>query len=509
MGGGKTLTGMVLERLPWALVVYFALHLTLRVLIGSGSGALETDEAEQFLLAQAFQWGYTAQPPLYTWLQHLLFQILGANIFAVGLLKNGLLLAAYLLMYLASRRLLGEERLAVLATLSWLLMASIAWEAQRDLSHSVAVLTLASASFYLIVRGLQRRGVAWYLVYGLVMGLGALSKYNFVIFAGALNLALLLTPEGRRLVFDWRLLLSIAVALAVVAPQAHWVFTHPELALGSLHKLEIAEGHPLYQGLGQALLAAAVLLTPLWLVYLVLFPRLYLGLSLWGSEPGAAGLLRRYLLVLALGVAAGVTLLGVGRISERWMLPYLFVFPAFFFLSARGRELPAARVRWFVRLAIASAALILVVTVARVLVGPRFGDLPNQSYPFAEIASTLETQGFAGGVIVAHNAHFAGNLARELPDSAVYVPGFLLPPPVGQTDRPLLIAWDARRSPGPPERVHRYVAERFGAEIGDRAHGLLTPFYRNSDRVSVRFGYILVPPGEWGMGVASTSGADH
>jgi hypothetical protein len=142
------------------------------------------------------------------------------------------------------------------------------------------------------------------------------------------------------------------------------------------------------------------------------------------------------------------------------------------------------------------------------LVGPRFGDLPNQSYPFAEIASALRAQGFERGVVVAHNAHFAGNLSRELPGSAVYVPGFLLPPAAGQSEGALLVAWNAGRSPEPPEPVRSYVAERFGVEIGDRSPGLLTPFYRNSDRVSVRFGYILVPPGDWGVGITSTSGSD-
>lgn len=132
------------SRVPLVLGIHFGCHLLIRLAI---SDTLTLDEAEQVLVSQAFQWGYSGQPPLYAWLQHVLFLVLGRNLFALAFLKNGLLFLAYLFFWLSARRLWPDRReLTSLAVLSWLLIPQIVWEAQRDLSHSVMVLTMASAS---------------------------------------------------------------------------------------------------------------------------------------------------------------------------------------------------------------------------------------------------------------------------------------------------------------------------------------------------------------------------
>src|SRR5437868_3512212 len=47
---------------------YFLLQTLFRTLV---SDSAELDESEQLLWAQAWQWGYGSDPPLYTWLQIL------------------------------------------------------------------------------------------------------------------------------------------------------------------------------------------------------------------------------------------------------------------------------------------------------------------------------------------------------------------------------------------------------------------------------------------------------
>ena len=59
---------------PLGLALYFGLHLISRVLV---SPSLELDEAEQLLYLQALSLGYGFQPPLYTWLQALVFAFIG------------------------------------------------------------------------------------------------------------------------------------------------------------------------------------------------------------------------------------------------------------------------------------------------------------------------------------------------------------------------------------------------------------------------------------------------
>jgi 4-amino-4-deoxy-L-arabinose transferase-like glycosyltransferase len=219
------------------MALYFLLHSLIRV---SFSDSLELDEAEQWVFAQWLDWGYSSQPPLYTWLLKALFSILGESIFTTTLLKNLCLYALYVATFGLARRVLGDEQRAVLAALSLLLMPPIAWEASRDLTHTVLVACWVPVSLLVVIGLLERPSTRGYLAWGLVTGLGLLSKYNFSLHLAALAVSLLTLAEGRRVLYDRRLLLTLWLAALVYAPQGLWLLEHhAELARG-LGKLGVA-----------------------------------------------------------------------------------------------------------------------------------------------------------------------------------------------------------------------------------------------------------------------------
>src|SRR5512137_2063125 len=81
------------RRVLGALALYFFLHATWRVLL---TNSLELDESAQVLLAQTWSWGYgLEQPPLYTWLLRLFFNLFGLNMAALVFFKALLLLSTY------------------------------------------------------------------------------------------------------------------------------------------------------------------------------------------------------------------------------------------------------------------------------------------------------------------------------------------------------------------------------------------------------------------------------
>jgi len=123
------------------------------------AGGVEKDEAEQLLWTQTLAWGYGPQPPLYSWLQWALFQLTGPTVVGLALLKNALLFATYAFTWAAARRLL-EPAPAALAAASLLLLPQVAWESQRDLTHTVLVTSAAAATLWLAIGLLQRPG-AW------------------------------------------------------------------------------------------------------------------------------------------------------------------------------------------------------------------------------------------------------------------------------------------------------------------------------------------------------------
>ena len=83
-------------RWPLLFLAYFSLQILLRTAIGRGLGI---DEAELMLTARTLEWGYGAQPPLYSWIQHGLFALFGETIFALALLKNSFLCLTYLALF--------------------------------------------------------------------------------------------------------------------------------------------------------------------------------------------------------------------------------------------------------------------------------------------------------------------------------------------------------------------------------------------------------------------------
>ena len=209
------------------LAGYFAVNLLVRLAM---PGTLEFDEGQQLFFGQWIAIGYDSQPPFYNWLQYGIIQLLGSSVLALAVLKNLMLFLSYLLFGLTAHAIIRDRVLAVIATLALITFPHISYEAQRDLSHTVALLFAACMFFFFFVRALQRPTVFHYAMTGVSIGIGILSKYNFVLLPLAAAIALLPDRQLRRRLFDWRTLLMVAVAAAIVTPHALWFLDHVRTA---------------------------------------------------------------------------------------------------------------------------------------------------------------------------------------------------------------------------------------------------------------------------------------
>lgn len=212
----------------WFLILllsYFAIHFIIRLSI---STTLNHDESEQVMFTQELRWGYGSQPPLFTWLAWGTFQIFGMSIATLTMLRWVVLGTTYLFVYLSGRIVLGDSARAAIASFSLLMIPSFTWQFIRDQSHTPLACALSAATFYVLLRALPRRSCANYLWLGFVVGLGLLSKYNFVFVVVSFVLASCTFSQGRRLLFNWRILISIALAGVMVLPHFFWMLDHLE-----------------------------------------------------------------------------------------------------------------------------------------------------------------------------------------------------------------------------------------------------------------------------------------
>ena len=200
------------------------------------SGTADQDQAEQLLLSQSWALGYGAQPPLYTYLVKLLFQITGVALWPLLLLKVVLLFVLVLALVrcgelLALRR---DQQLFALSGLA--LIPQFMWEAQRDLTHSVLATAVAALTLLQLLRLARRPRPAGFIGLGALVAAGLLSKYSFAIFAASLLLTALTIPALRRSLLRPSLALAVITALLLLAPHLSWVLNHSDQAMRGLEK---------------------------------------------------------------------------------------------------------------------------------------------------------------------------------------------------------------------------------------------------------------------------------
>ena len=115
------------------IFLYCFLFAVLRI---SVSSTMELDEAEQFLNASFFSFGYALQPPLYSWLAYGMSLLFGMNIYTLIILKYLIMVVFYFSFYLIAKSF-WNTGVSLLITGTLLLFPTYTYEFNRDLSHSV------------------------------------------------------------------------------------------------------------------------------------------------------------------------------------------------------------------------------------------------------------------------------------------------------------------------------------------------------------------------------------
>lgn len=409
-----------------ALGIYFLLQIVIRLLV---SPELELDEAEQLLLTQQLSLGYGSQPPLYTWLLSGLFSIFGVNIFSLALLKNVLLFCTYLLMYRAGRGLGYNRATAVAAMLSLLFIPQIAWESQRDLTHSVLAVTLAAATIVCWVRLKQDQGIVSYLLVGLCWGAGLLGKYNYGIFLVGLLAASLTISDYRTVILRSRMLYALGVMLAVVAPHVIWAATHVQQLMTSSGKFKLAAQNSyiasVLKGSGSLIVAAVSFAGPLLLIYGLIWYRRHRLRS--APLMASHAFQSPNLLLRSIGASFLICLLmvlffKVTAFKDRWMQPILFFLPLAL-MSLMGQVFEECKARVVQIFAGGIACIILAGMAARPLLAPVGGTLTRFNLPYGMLVAQIGPSMQAVEMVVAHNVLVGGTIRLQYPQVRVTVPG--------------------------------------------------------------------------------------
>ncbi|NRP71190.1 hypothetical protein ILFOPFJJ_02074 [Ensifer psoraleae] len=479
---------------------YFLLCVLLRLAV---SNSLEIDEAEQAYLSQFLQLGYGPQPPFYNWLQYGLGQLLGTSLATMTILKNGLLFLCCLFYGLAARLVLADRRLSATAMLGVLTLPPVFLLAQRDLSHTVAALFAVSLFLYGFLRTLTRPSLLSYLLTGAAVGIGVISKYNFVLVPVAAIIAVLPERDLRARIFDWRTLAAVVVACLIVLPHGYWVLQNLDSASsGTLNEMKEreVEGRLLQAAHGVLALGSAIIggsIVTLLLFGLVFRAKIRL---IWRAESQWTRIVGRMILLCLLAVLLIILGVAATHVREKWLVLFLVLLPLYLCLKIEAAkiDLSGHLGRFFLLVGIIAVGALTVVS-ARVIVRPWYGDYSRLNIPYgAFVEAVAQSEGKQPALVLTGDKQLAGNIRTQLRDALVAIPHLSNVPAADMAKRPLLVVWrDGQAQAQPVPELLKGALKAFNVpETGMSPRSLALPYLYGRD--SQRYGFSYIWIGEQG-----------
>ena len=492
MSGWRERIARLAPSILWVFALYYASQIVVRVLLPDG---LRIDEAQQVLLSQWLAAGYDAQPPLYNWLQQLTFAIVGDYLVGLAVLKSIILFAIIATYHQLSRMLVKKASFAVLATLGLFLVPQMFWQAQRDLTHTTATMLLLNLMMISAIMVLRSPKLPNYMLLGAAIGLGMLTKYNFALLLPALGLAVLLHPDGRARILDWRILAAAAVAALIVLPHALWFIENLKVAssvtvarmgeeagdIGRLGEIAIGLGN-----LGAiAFVIAAPTLAAFGFAFGKTTPRAW---TTGTTESRFIGSFLAAILVILVLLILAITFTTV---RDRWMLPLLQMLPLYLALKLEAQGLdPEAALR---RLMPVALGIILLLPIATFIAGSR--STSHYQQPFGSFRSAFtDRERLAPAIIVTADWAAAGNLKMRWPKAAVISTQFpnLRRAEDWKSGEPVALVWRGDSAAAPAVLLD-WAKSHLGAGVSlPPAQAISLPFTGHPHKPAPTFQYILI-----------------
>jgi 4-amino-4-deoxy-L-arabinose transferase-like glycosyltransferase len=488
------------ERVLWLIAAYYAVAILVRVLRTEG---LQNDEAEQLFQSQFLLWGYGRQPPFYNWLQYGAVHVIGPSTLALSVVKNGLLFLTCLIYGLAARQISERKEVSAAAMLGVLALPTVTILAQRDLSHAVATLFAVSLFLYAFLGALTRPALWRYALTGVAIGIGTISKYNFVVLPIAALIAILPERELRGRLFDWRIVATIAVAALICLPHGLWVLDNFGAATeGTINAMrDEATGNILIDrlnGIGELASSAATGCLTLIAFMLIAFRRSLI--EGWRIETVWTRVTGR-MFVLCLCIIGLIALsMGATTISQKWLSPFLLLLPLYLCLKIEAAGGFARRIEGISTLAVTSLLLafgfLIYITAGNVL-APAFGRYQKDSLPsvpFMRQVLAQAGQNDKPGFIIAGSMALAGSARIAAPATPVVLTNFTQDNalPDGKTG---LLVWPGSDGNSLPAGIRSYLSQQGidSDSISQRAMDVPYPFSRGEKRELFNYAWITRP----------------
>ncbi len=182
--------------------------------------SLYADEAQYWAWSKELSWGYYSKPPMVAWLIAATGKVCGDTPFCVRLSAPIIHFFTSLVVYALGRKLF-DPRVAMWSAILYATLPGVA-VSSTIISTDVPLLFFWAMAMVIMANSLEGWHVNWWILMGVSIGLGMLSKYNMVLFFPSAVLFLLASRANRVYLLSFKFILMVAVALLIYMPNYEW-----------------------------------------------------------------------------------------------------------------------------------------------------------------------------------------------------------------------------------------------------------------------------------------------
>ena len=402
------------------LLIYFLVWSIAPAFLAS---SVPLDVGEGINWGSEWQWGYYKHPPFSSWVLYSFYRLFGH----IGpyLLSQLYVLLTLFLVYQLGKKVWNQQT----ALLGGALTLAVIYYTYPSLefNHNVAQFPIWAGLYLFFYQAVTRNKVTDWLIFGIIGGLGMLTKYTVIFLLIPMALFLLL-PKQWVLLKTSKPWMAAAVMLAVFAPHLYWLIQHDwlpfEYASGRSDEA-LASTSRIQQHFTWVSFLIAQLVAHIPLLFILAFNRKRLTrVSEYKQNLPAGTALLWYLWAAPIGVLVILSLgFGIG-LRDMWGMPMwaLSGLLAASFVIPAMRSISALKLRKFIMIWLVFVTIIMMVYVG-------FGDkmrhkpsrmqwpeqaLATQAQKTWQSVSHCDLDSVSGdrwlGALVAMNSHFPSQM---------------------------------------------------------------------------------------------------
>jgi len=405
---------------------YILIHLALRVYF---SQTLQVDDAEQIRFSQDLLLGYPIpQPPMYSWLSWIMFQIFGTGLLALTLLKYAIISLTFWFTWLVSGQLFQHLQTRYIATFSYLLMPSFAWHMHQGFTHTILLGFGIILSLHALLSLKENNSIKNYLYLGLALGIGLMAKYSFLLFMVPLLISAVTVASFRNVITNKKILLSIGIFILIIGPHTYWLTQHyQEIFLSIDQKLKVTSDNLLVdriRSVGQFTGAAIAFVVPFSLIFIINSWRKIFNIDKQASKDDSTLLLNRFYLIILVSIIILAIFVSMPHFKVRWFHPLMMIFPLWMLARIERKAILSKPImRWFAGITIIFTVLVLSIRIVQVTVGPELGQYGRLNQPIIETFDKLPASAIEGSIIKTRDGFIGSHLLSHYQKHNIIIGG--------------------------------------------------------------------------------------